>query len=980
MVHIALLRSFLVVFLVVEVQPAQSAQPQPPEAASQRAASLPEIFFDQMVSPILSTHCLSCHRGAKGKAGLDLTQRRNALRGGDSGPAIVAGNARKSLLWQRIQADEMPPKKPLDKKSKEIIKRWIQNGAQWGNELTDAARLSTEQHAGYDWWSLKPLLPVKIPPASRNTIVVNEIDRFVQALLHDNGLRPGPRANPRVLIRRIHFDLLGLPAPPDLIDRFTEHPTQDHWERIVDELLDSRHYGERWARHWLDVARFGESHGYEYNVPRTGTWHYRDWIIRSLNRDLPYNQFAELQIAGDLVSPDSISGAAAVGFLVAGIHNTVLGKNPLMKLAARHDELEEMAGTVAQTFLGLTVNCARCHDHKFDPISTREYYQFIAALGGVTHGSRQITNLATPAARKKLRELEDKRDNLQGQLVNSIWERNGFTETATNQITLKEPTPANQAGVQYHVSLKIAPTVWATAAQATGARDGLSLRVVRQNGSLLASHYMKPGVWKNEQAGTFIDKTFTYRGDGTGRLTFQISAFPIHTNRFGACLDSITVTDESEHTVFHETFADLQHVHAPGSQVATRHKVFHGSSSRRWAHSGTGAIHAVEHQPGHFAVQFYSGPINATLPNPVATKEKHYQSGIESLNKEIDKLRKQFSTPVFTVIPAAPGIMRVLERGDVTNPGNPVLPGGLKAIAEIPSSFGLSQQATDAERRRKLAQWITHPKNGPFHRTIVNRIWHYHFGRGIVASPNDLGFNGGRPSHPALLDWLAGWFRSNGYSLKQLHRLIVNSATYQQTSNPALHPFRDIAIRTDQANRLLWRQNAQRVDAETLRDSILEIAGVLNRTLHGPGFKDVRIEKVGAAHYYIAIDPIGAAFNRRTIYRWQVRGERNSLLETFDCPDPSTTTPRRNVTTTPSQALSQWNHPFVLRMADHLAHRVVKDSGPQIAHQVDRMWKLVLGRTPDDEERDRAIQLVRKHNLTLLARVLFNCNEAILIE
>ena len=184
MVHIALLISFLVVFLVVEVQPAQSAQPQPPEAASQRAASLPENFFDQMVSPILSTHCLGCHRGTKGKAGLDLTQRRNALRGGDSGPAIVAGNARKSLLWQRIQADEMPPKKPLDKKSKEIIKRWIQNGAQWGNELTDAARLSTEQHAGYDWWSLKPLLPVKVPPASRNTIVVNEIDRFVQALLH----------------------------------------------------------------------------------------------------------------------------------------------------------------------------------------------------------------------------------------------------------------------------------------------------------------------------------------------------------------------------------------------------------------------------------------------------------------------------------------------------------------------------------------------------------------------------------------------------------------------------------------------------------------------------------------------------------------------------------------------------------------------------------------------------------------------------
>ena len=967
-------------FLGGGAQPTLAAGPRSPAASSRQVLASPENSFGQMVSRILSSHCLACHRGTKAKGGLDLSQRKNAFRGGDSGPTIVAGEPHRSLLWQRIQADEMPPKKPLDKASKEIIRKWIESGAQWDNDRIDDFRLSTKQRAGYDWWSLTPLRTVKVPPASRNTTVVNEIDRFVQARLHDNGLRPSPRANPRVLIRRIHFDLLGLPAPPDLIERFTQRPTQDHWERIVEELLDSRHYGERWARHWLDVARFGESHGYEYNVPRAGTWHYRDWVIRSLNQDVPYNRFAELQIAGDLLGPDSISGAAAVGFLVAGIHNTVLGKNPLMKLAARYDELEEMAGTVAQTFLGLTVNCARCHDHKFDPISTREYYQFIAALSGATHGSRQITDLATPTARNKLRELEDERDKLQGQLVNWLWEQNGLTATATNQITLKEPIRANQKGARYRISVKIAPTVWATAAQATGDRDGLSLRVIRQNGSLLASHYMKPGAWKNQQAGAFAEEVFTYRGDGTGNLTLQIGAFPIHTNRFGGSLDTVTVADESKDVLFHETFADLQHPHPPGSQVATRHRVYYGSTSHRWAHSGTSAIHAVEHQPGHFAVQFYSGPTNAALPKPVTPREKQHQSGIKALNKEIEKLKKQLSSPVFTVIPTAPGIMRVLERGDVTSPGDPVVPGGLQAIAEISPSFGLSKQATDAARRIKLAQWITHPENGPFHRAIVNRIWHYHFGKGIVESPNDLGFNGGRPSHPALLDWLAVWFRTNGYSLKKLHRLLVTSGTYQQTSNLALHPTHHLALRRDQANRLLWRQNAQRVDAETLRDSILEIAGVLNRTLYGPGFKDVRIEKVGAAHYYIAIDPIGAAFNRRTIYRWQVRGERNSLLETFDCPDPSTTTPRRNVTTTPSQALSQWNHPFVLRMADHLAHRVVKETSPHIAHQVDRMWKLVLGRAADDEERDSAIQLVQKHNLTLLARVLFNCNEAILIE
>ena len=512
---------------------AQPVTPQSAPTSNRQPAVQAQNFFDQKVSPILAVHCVACHQRAKAKGGLDLTQHSSVLRGGDSGPALVAGKANKSLLWQRIHTNEMPPKKPLDEASKQIIRQWITRGAQWGNDRIDGYHQSTERRAGYDWWSLKPLRVHQVPAGIRGATVVNEIDRFVQARLHGNGLLPSPRANPRILIRRLHFDLLGLPASFDLINRFEKTPSQEHWGQIVDELLESQHYGERWARHWLDVARFGESHGYEYNVPRTGAWHYRDWVIRSLNRDLPYNQFAELQIAGDLLGLDSVSGAAAVGFLVAGIHNTVLGKNPLMKLSARHDELEEMAGTVAQTFLGLTVNCARCHDHKFDPISSREYYQFVAALDGVTHGSREVINLATPALRTKVSQLEEERDNLQGELVDLVWERDGATKTATNQITLQEPIAANEIKVQYHVTLKIAPTVWAVADQATGDRDGISLRIIRQNGSLLAKHHLIPGVWKNQQSGSFVERRFSYRGDGSGKVVLQIGAFPFHTNRFG---------------------------------------------------------------------------------------------------------------------------------------------------------------------------------------------------------------------------------------------------------------------------------------------------------------------------------------------------------------------------------------------------------------------------------------------------------------
>ena len=392
-------------------------------------------------------------------------------------------------------------------------------------------------------------------------------------------------------------------------------------------------------------------------------------------------------------------------------------------------------------------------------------------------------------------------------------------------------------------------------------------------------------------------------------------------------------------------------------------------------------MHAVERTEGNLAVQFFSGERGSGgSVTPETPEEKSVQAQIDAVAKRIRDLRGRATATVFTVASKTPGPMRIYHRGDVKSPGKTVEPGGLKAVRDVAPSFGLAPNASDRERRIRLARWMTDRDNALFHRVIVNRVWQHHFGKGIVETPSDFGFNGGRPSHPELLDWLAAWFRDNGYSLKKLHRLVMTSATYQQASDAAKSPSRETADETDAANRLLWRQNRRRIDAETLRDSILDVTGALNREQFGPGYRDFKIEKVHPTSYYLAIDPVGHEFNRRTIYRFHVRGERSALLETFDCPDPSVTAPVRSVTTTPSQALAQWNHSFVLRMSERLASRIEKDVGDDSAEQVTRAWRLVLGREPDMDESSAAVRMVEEHGLPLLGRVLFNSNEWILIE
>ena len=348
-----------------------------------------QLQFDSQVAPLLAERCLECHRGPDAKAGLDLSRRASLIAGGESGAAVSPGDPSDSLLWSRVSRDEMPPEHPLDEAQKAILHDWILQGAPWGAEPLDPFRYTTATRAGYDWWAWQPLQHVTVPHTSPADGAREAIDAFVRQRLAEHGILPSEPADARTLVRRLYFDLWGLPPDPDEVRCFCQNPTDEAYEALVDRLLASPHYGERWGRQWLDVVRFGESDGFERNAPRESAWPYRDWVISALNRDLPYDQFVRLQLAGDHLQPD-LEGAAAAGFLVAGLHNTVVGSSQRMQRLARQDELEEIIGTVGQTFLGLTVNCARCHDHKFDPISTGEYYQLIAAIDGVTHGERQL--------------------------------------------------------------------------------------------------------------------------------------------------------------------------------------------------------------------------------------------------------------------------------------------------------------------------------------------------------------------------------------------------------------------------------------------------------------------------------------------------------------------------------------------------------------------------------------------------------------
>lgn len=737
-----------------------------------RAANAPD--FDRQVAPILARRCLDCHSGPDPKGGLDLSRRSALFRGGANGEAVVPGKPDESLIWEQIADDTMPPKRPLPVAEKQVLRQWIAAGASWGGDPIDPYQATTDRRAGRDWWSLQPVRRPPLPAVQRPSWARNPIDRFVLAGLDASGLSPAAPADRRVLIRRLSFDLLGLPPSPEEVREFLQDEAPGAYERLVDRLLASPQYGVRWGRLWLDLARYGESNGFEHDEFRPDAWPYRDWVVDALNRDLPYDEFARLQLAGDVLHPEESDAIKATGFLVAGAFDSV-GQNQqseAMRKVVRQDELEDLVSTVGQTFLGLTIQCARCHDHKFDPIPQVDYFRITAALAGVRRGVRDVGPLE-PESRQTMRRVAQ----------------------------LREELATAEAGLE---------------------------------------------------------------------------------------------------------------------------------RSRR-------------------------------------------RSEIDALEASL----KARSRKVFATTPGRPDPVHRLVRGDASQPAEVVAAGGVAAVIGPDADFGLGPEATDAERRGRLAAWITHPSNPLFSRVIVNRLWQGHFGTGLVETPSDFGFQGGVPSHPELLDWLAAELVSNAWSLKRIQRLIVTSSTYRQDST-----LRPEAARIDAGNRLYWRKAPLRLDAEALRDTMLFVSGALSLRQRGPGFREFKIKHVpgSPSTLYTQAEPIGPEFDRRTIYRTWARGGRSLFLDAFDCPDPSTTTPRRAVTITPLQALALLNNELTFRLADRLGERLRREAGPDPGPQVERAYRLAFGRGPDVAERARASRVVASHGASVLARAIFNSNEFLYID
>lgn len=981
--------------------------------------------FDRVIAPLIAGHCLDCHAGLDPKAGLNLSRRDLTFQGGETGAAVEAGKPDESLLWQYIESDAMPPEHPLSAEEKQLFRHWIAAGAPWGTDPIDAFSKTTEKRAGYDWWSLQALQKPKVPVATgeHEHWGKNPIDAFVLRRLKEHGLQPRAEADRRVLIRRLYYSVIGLPPEPEEVEAFVEDNSDDAYEKLVDRLLASPHYGEHWARHWLDVVRFGESNGFERDQPRENAWHYRNWVIQALNKDLPYDQFVRLQLAGDLLDPDSPGAVKATGFLVAGPHDVVIPQSTLMRATMKQDELEDIVGVTAQTFLGLTVNCARCHDHKFDPIGQQEYYQFAAALSGVVHGERNLPDPAYDRAQQALAQNEKTLREVQGQLFQ--------LETVARQRVLAK---RHEGGDATEASLVSSPVA------AWDFRKGTDDLVGGLSGTLHGSAKQTPEGLVLDGNRSFLKTEPLPEVLGEKTLEAWVKLSDLQ-QRGGGVL-SVQTTDGNIFDAI--VFGEQQPGHwLAGSDHFNRTKSFQGPEEKTaaekevqvalvYATDGTitayrnGAVYGSSYRSkglqtfpaGKTEVLFglrHGSPGGNRLLKGVVSQARLYDRALTQeeiqasarwggvffsqeelqatlnetqrqqwqelrrqrtgLQAEIKKLQAVQPVKVYAALSRDPGVSHLLRRGSVAAPAGVVQPGGLQAIEGLDGNLNLAADSSDQERRLKFANWVTDARNPLFARVIVNRIWHYHFGQGLVNTPNDFGFNGGRCSHPELLDWLAIQLKENDWSLKSLQREILLSATFRQSSEVDSRP-----MQVDADNRWLWRKSPQRIEAESIRDSILKVAGKLNPEVGGRGYQDVKSYFFKGTQFYEPLDPVGEEFNRRSIYRFSARGGRHPLLETFDCPDPSTTTPDRASTTTPLQALALMNDSFVLRMSDQLAARVKQRSGDDTGQQVIELFELVYQRPPRPEEAAVSREFVSQHGLSALCRVLLNSNEFLYVN
>ncbi len=866
------------------------------------------------------------------------------------------------------------------------------------------------------WWSLRPLQSVAIPTVAKDqqAWVRTQIDAFIIAKLQDKGLSPAPEADKRTLIRRLTYNLHGLPPTQQEVKQFLEDASPQAYEKLVDRLLASPRYGERWARHWLDVVHYADSHGQDQDRPRLNAWPYRDYLIRAFNVDTPYARMIKEQIAGDVLYPDNPSVIAATGFLAAGPwdESGLMGirEDSLDRQIAHYLDRDDIVTSTMSTFAGATVHCARCHDHKFDPFTQADYYSLQAVFAGIDKAERTYDadpkihrqRMQMNAELEQVRSLKGKVDP--ALLTNERQDEVSARETQWNieQQKWEEPTLLEVSASQGSMLRPLLDH----SIIAIGKRPEKDTYTIKLGTELPKISSLRLEV--------LCDESLPHQGPGrcdNGNL--HLSEVKIAASPRGKIDKPVAVKvkkavadfDQDGWGISRAIDADEKTAWGIYPQVSKPHQAIFTFEQAVGFAEGTlltvelQQLHGGGHLIGRFRLSVHAEanePLPAQLPSslaslfniPSAWRTEAQRAELarliwfERLAKELAQLptplkvycgTNQFAADGSFKPAASPRPVHLLKRGEITKPGNLASPASI-AVVSLP--FVVNNPANEGSRRSALAEWLAHPENPLTWRTMVNRVWHYHFGKGLVETPNDLGKMGGTPSHPELLDWLATEFRRTG-SLKQLHRLILNSSVYRQSTR---HDTK--AALVDGDNRLLWRMNRHRLDAESVRDSILSITDKLDATMYGPPVKHFEMKPgihVTPLADYDKFDVDSAGSRRRSIYRYLFRTRPDPLLAALDCPDASQSAPVRGSSIGALQALALWNNKFTLRYAEHLA-AMGTNASMDVTTQVQSICQRVYHRTATEQELADWLAYVQQHGLANWCRVLFNSSEFLFVE
>lgn len=1112
---------------------ATAADPLPPPADR-------PVDFVRDIQPIFQRQCYSCHDGAKQRGGFRLDLKTAALKGGESfAPDIVPGKSADSPLVRLVAGLEegllMPPEgERLTAAQIGLLRAWIDQGAKWPESAS-----VDDDTASY--WSFGPIQRSTIPQGLRGGR--NPIDAFVMAAL-PSGLHPSPEANRTTLIRRATVDLLGLPPSPEDVAEFVNDPHPDAYDRLIDRLLASPHFGERWGRHWLDVVRFAESDGFETNQPRPNAWPYRDYVIQAFNEDKPYQQFISEQLAGDVLAVPE-----ATGFIVGGAWDRVKSPDPGLTAQQRADELHDMVSTAGSAFLGLTVGCARCHNHKFDPISQTDYYAMKAVFAGVQHGDRPIKPPDFQQREQQIATVKDELAKVESAL--RAFEPLAFVGSGRSPLTLlldddsiEQTVPTQPSVTQLAPRIGLEPHRAGTArGQASDPGDARHFPNLGRN----YSYWSKVAgrdvfAWNPRVTGAFhvwiswgcgwkthasdaqylldLDGDLATRNDqreiarvdqrkfadGTGgddqqplwsgffdlgvhdftpstRLVLRggltdayvtadmlclqeaqrgevspssrdsapgktlprlrpsvhrksnverfrpIQArflrFTVEQTNNGAqpCIDELEVftTGAASKNVAREAVATSSS-NLPGYEIHQLKHINDGryGNSASWIsnEAGRGWVQLefstpveidrvvwsrdrlengqfVDRIPTRYRVEaglstdamFVVATSDDRLPvernlttiptrSVLAEHEQLEASQLarqhESLSSALRRLTEMRQVYAGRFVSPEPTFR--LHRGDPLQPREPVAPAGL---ASFGAEFKLPLDAPEATRRLELAEWMVDPKHPLTARVFVNRLWHFHFGQGLVTTPSDFGRNGAKPSHPELLDWLASELSlpvtAMGSSPKRIHRLILNSATYRQDGAA-----RAEGMQADAGSRLLWRFPPRRLEAEPLRDAILAVSGNLDDRMGGPGF-DLFEPNTNYVKVYNSRQEFGPAEWRRMVYQSKPRMQLDDTFGQFDCPDAGQITPKRTSSITALQALNLLNSNFIVQQAGLFASRLERDAAADTSAQIRRAFQLTFLRNPTADEQKASLEFIQAHGLPAFCRAMLNANEFLFV-